>query len=318
MQYDVFNGDADGLCALLQLRLAQPTDSILVTGIKRDIELLKQVNAQAGDHITVLDISLAKNRSALDRLLQQGASVFYVDHHQAGDIPQHPQLTTLINTASTTCTSLLVDEYLKGQYRAWAVVAAFGDNLLHSATQAAHSLSLSSDQLHTLQNLGMCLNYNGYGSSVADLHFAPDVLYRECLPYPSPFDFISEQHLIYEQLRTGYAEDMAQALAIQSDYQSENVAVYILPDMAWARRVSGVFSNELANQYPNRAHAVLNYRPQGDYQVSVRAPLSNSTGADELCSTFATGGGRKSAAGINQLPIDQLTHFINAFVQHYQ
>ncbi len=317
MQYDVFNGDADGLCALLQLRLAQPTDSILVTGVKRDIELLAQVNAQAGDLVTVLDISLAKNRSALDRLLLQGASVFYVDHHQAGNIPQHPKLTTLINTDSNTCTSLLVDDYLNGQYRAWAVVAAFGDNLIHSATQAARPLSLSTNQLQTLQNLGVCINYNGYGSSIADLHFAPDALYRECLPYASPFDFMSEQHLIYEQLMTGYAEDMALALAVTAEYQSERVAVYILPDMAWARRVSGVLSNELANQYPDRAHAVLNHRPQGGLQVSVRAPLTNNTGADELCSTFATGGGRKSAAGINELPLDQLPHFINAFTQHY-
>jgi len=317
MQYDVFNGDADGLCALLQLRLAQPTDSILVTGVKRDIELLAQVNAQAGDLVTVLDISLAKNRSALDRLLLQGTSVFYVDHHQAGNIPQHPKLTTLINTDSNTCTSLLVDDYLNGQYRAWAVVAAFGDNLIHSATQAARPLSLSTNQLQALQNLGVCINYNGYGSSIADLHFAPDALYHECLPYASPFDFMSEQHLIYEQLMTGYAEDMALALAVTAEYQSARVAVYILPDMAWARRVSGVFSNELANQYPDRAHAVLNHRPQGGLQVSVRAPLTNNTGADELCSTFATGGGRKSAAGINELPLDQLPHFINAFTQHY-
>lgn len=28
--YDVFNGDADGLCALHQLRLADPVDAVLV------------------------------------------------------------------------------------------------------------------------------------------------------------------------------------------------------------------------------------------------------------------------------------------------
>lgn len=317
MQYDVFNGDADGLCALLQLRLAQPAESLLVTGVKRDIELLTRVNAHADDSVTVLDVSLAKNRAALDRLLLQGASVFYVDHHQAGDIPQHPRLNTLIDTRPDTCTSLLVNDYLNGQYRAWAVVAAFGDNLIDSATHAARPLSLTTAQLNALQNLGVCINYNGYGSCVADLHFAPDALYRECLPYASPFDFMREQRLIYEQLITGYAEDMAHALAIKADYQTARVAAYLLPDEAWARRVSGVFSNELANQYPDRAHAVLSYTSHGDYQVSVRAPLTNNTGADTLCSAFASGGGRKSAAGINHLPIDQLSHFINTFAQHY-
>jgi hypothetical protein len=33
--HDVFNGDADGICALHQLRLADPLDSILVTGLNR-------------------------------------------------------------------------------------------------------------------------------------------------------------------------------------------------------------------------------------------------------------------------------------------
>ncbi|MDQ6977782.1 MAG: acetyltransferase, partial [Ghiorsea sp.] len=37
---DVFNGDADGLCALHQLRLAVPVNSTLMTGVKRDINLL--------------------------------------------------------------------------------------------------------------------------------------------------------------------------------------------------------------------------------------------------------------------------------------
>lgn len=38
-----FNGDADGLCALQQLRLAEGADAVLVTGVKRDIHLLKRV-----------------------------------------------------------------------------------------------------------------------------------------------------------------------------------------------------------------------------------------------------------------------------------
>ena len=59
---DVFNGDADGICALHQLRLADPKDSTLITGVKRDIALVKQVQAEADDSVTILDISLDKNR----------------------------------------------------------------------------------------------------------------------------------------------------------------------------------------------------------------------------------------------------------------
>lgn len=41
--YDIFNGDADGLCALVQLRLQHPAETSLVTGVKRDIQLLDRV-----------------------------------------------------------------------------------------------------------------------------------------------------------------------------------------------------------------------------------------------------------------------------------
>jgi hypothetical protein len=34
--------------------------------------------------------------------------------------------------------------------------------------------------------------------------------------------------------------------------------------------------------------------------------------------SFATGGGRKSAAGINHLPLDQLLVFVRAFEQQYR
>ena len=85
--FDVFNGDADGICALHQLRLAEPRESELVTGVKRDINLVRRVAAKSGDSVTVLDISLDKNRDELKRVLNEGAAVQYFDHHFAGEIP---------------------------------------------------------------------------------------------------------------------------------------------------------------------------------------------------------------------------------------
>jgi single-stranded DNA-specific DHH superfamily exonuclease len=90
-------------------------------------------------------------------------------------------------------------------------------------------------------------------------------------------------------------------------------AVFVLPDAAWARRVSGVYANDLASAHPQRAHALLTRAPGGHYVVSVRAPLSNKSGADELCKRFETGGGRKAAAGINVLPEDRIPDFVAAF-----
>ena len=86
---DVFNGDADGLCALHQLRLADPRpEAELVTGVKRDIHLLAPLAASGiiGAEITVLDLSLDANRQALHTLLADNR-VLYIDHHFAGELP---------------------------------------------------------------------------------------------------------------------------------------------------------------------------------------------------------------------------------------
>lgn len=309
---DVFNGDADGLCALHQLRLVDPADSELVTGPKREIGLLKRVQAQAGDQVTVLDIALSKNRAALDSLLAAGAQVRYFDHHQPGDIPSHPHFEAHIDTDPHVCTSLLVDQYLGGKQRIWAVTAAFGDNLAESARHAAQPLNLSPDQLAQLQSLGECLNYNGYGETLADLFFDPADLYRLLHAYVDPFHFMQES-AAYPILKTGYAEDMALAMEVKPSEERPAGRVFSLPAEKWARRISGVFGNQLAVASPAQAHAVLTAKPEGGYVVSVRAPMTNKSGADEVCSQFETGGGRRGAAGINHLPDNELDRFMTLF-----
>lgn len=318
MQFDVFNGDADGICALIQLRLAQPTEATLITGIKREISLLDRVHAGEGDNITVLDISLAKNISGLIRLLDQGAGVFYIDHHNPGEIPSHPALTTLIDTDANTCTSLLVNQHLNNQFPAWAITAAFGDNLYNSASQLAANIGLSEQQTEQLKTLGTCINYNAYGSCLEDLYFAPDKLYKEMAGFESPFNFIRQNKNIYQQLINGYQDDLNKVRQIKPEYCIDAIAVYLLPDEIWSRRISGVYGNLLANQHPDRAHAIISINQSDAYQISVRAPLNNKTGADELCSSFPTGGGRKAAAGINHLEKDQLAEFIKRFEQQYK
>ena len=309
--YDIFNGDADGICALQQLRLAQPRDSQLVTGVKRDIALVSRVQAAAGDELTVLDISLAENRDALLRLLAAGARCVYFDHHFAGDVPVHAGLETHIRPVPGTCTSLLVDEYLGGRFRAWAVVAAFGDNLLQEAVRAARSLQITADELATLRELGECLNYNAYGDTLEDLHFHPAELYRRLHRFADPVRFAA-QDPAFERLRAGLREDLARAAGVSPLIDTPIHYVAVIPDLPWGRRVHGPWANRLATEQPQRAHAVL--IEHGDsYRVSVRAPVSRPVGADELCRSFPTGGGRPGAAGINRLPRERLSEFVSAF-----
>jgi hypothetical protein len=314
---DIFNGDADGICALTQLRNAEPVQSTLITGVKRDIALVAKAKASAGDQITALDLSFDKNRDGVLKALEAGAEVFYVDHHFAGEIPESDKLTTIIDTDSNVCTSLLMNGHLKGKHVEWAVTGAFGDNLKASARTIAAPLGLSERQLSLLENLGIYMNYNGYGSSLEDLHFAPAELFELVRPYATPFAFVEEARDTFEKLETGYKEDMAAAASVEPTLESDKTAVFIFPNEPWARRVSGVYSNDLANASPSRAHAVLTERPDGTYLVSVRAPLENKQGADELCRQFPTGGGRGAAAGINALPGDQLDAFVDALASSY-
>lgn len=316
MYFDAFNGDADGICALHQLRLAEPVASQLVTGVKRDIALLERIDAQAGDEVTALDIAVEKNIAPLQTLLEKGVRVRWFDHHNPGELPLHAGFEAHIDTAADVCTSLLVDRYLAGRHRPWAVVAAFGDNLHDAARRAAEPLGLTEDRLALLRELGECLNYNAYGERVEDLYFPPDELYRRLHAYADPFDFVAGAPE-FLTLRDGYAADMAAARAVPPIEDRPSGTVIALPDAAWARRVSGVYANELASRHPQRAHALLTRSPQGHYVVSVRAPLANRTGADELCRQFDTGGGRKAAAGINVLPEARLDDFIRAFYAIY-
>jgi hypothetical protein len=307
--FDVFNGDADGICALVQLRLAAPLESVLITGAKRDIALLQRVEGRHGDEVTALDISVAVNREALLSLLAGGVKVEYFDHHFAGELPKHALLDAHIDTSPGVCTGILVDRHLAGKHRIWAVVAAFGDNLTSVAQELADPLALDRGGLAGLQELGESLTYNAYGDSEADLIVHPSALYLRLLRREDPFRFMQFDPL-FRQISEARRQDLGLAQQTQPEMVLSGAAVYVLPDAPWSRRVRGAFGNELANRSPKRAHAILTPSAGGGYTVSVRAPLARSMGADALCREFATGGGRSAAAGIDHLPTDQVRDFV--------
>ena len=314
--YDVFNGDADGICALQQLRLQFPRDAKRISGLKREIDLLRHVEARPGDQITVLDVSLDKNRDAVENALSKGASIFYADHHFPGEIPEHEAFDCHIDPAADTCTSLIVNGLLDGAQARWAVVGAFGDNFDAPARELGQSIGLTADELDRLQQLGICLNYNGYGFGLDDLMFHPVDLFGLVQPYSDPLDFIKNENG-YADLLAQYEDDMARAANLRAESDSGAAALFLLPNEGWARRTVGVMGNDLAKQFPERAHALLVDMGDDHYRVSVRAPYQRKSGADELCRRFPGGGGRKAAAGINALARDSLAQFTAQFEQQF-
>ncbi|MFO1413835.1 MAG: DHHA1 domain-containing protein [Burkholderiales bacterium] len=314
--YDVFNGDADGITSLVQLRLDRPLASTLVTGTKRDNTLLHRVTAGPGDTVTVLDIAIAQNRPALQQLLAAGARVTWFDHHFAGDVPTHPGFTAHLDLAPDVCTGVLVDRYLAGRRRPWAVVAAFGDNLLATAHALAQPLGLGADDLAALHALGDGITYNAYSDVLADAIVPPADLFRTLLAAGDPMVFVRDDPA-YRRIDEGRRSDLAQARAVTPCTRAGRADVYLLPDEPWSRRVRGIFGNEVANAAPDRAQAVLTVNGRGGYAVSLRAPRREPVGADAVCRQFGGGGGRQAAAGIGDLPTGDLPSFVAALAARY-
>lgn len=333
------NGDADGLCALTQLRLADRAAAPpvgragieLLTGLKRDIRLLRRLPTlpplAAGDRLTVLDLAVEANLAELRHVLQAGVQVRWFDHHDSAELPAHPGFEPHLDTGPQWCTSLLVDAWLGGAQRVWALVGAFGDNLVSVARACAAepgSPPLAADDLEALQRLGEALNYNAYGDSESDLLIPPSRLAERLVGHADPRDFLRADPLATELLARHQA-DLLLAEACVPQVACPRGALYLLPDAAWSRRVSGSFAHLLARREPQRAHAVLRPRsvPAGEpgadtctgcWVVHVRAPLAQPGGAAELCRRFG-GNGRALAGGIDDLPDDRVGAFVEAFAQ---
>jgi hypothetical protein len=322
IEIDVFNGDADGMFAAHQLRLAEPGADPgrvkVVTGLKREIALLERIEPQAADdgplQLRVFDIALGRNRAALEKLLALGATVRWFDHHHPGPIPEHPRLHACIDTAPGVCTSLIVDRQLGGAHRRWAVAAAFGDNLAAVAQALGESNGLTECELAQLRELGEAVNYNGYGDTAADVLIAPAALYARLSAYREPLEFATDDPIVTE-LAARRRADLAVAVQMPPWRESADGALFVLPDQAWSRRVLGAFANLLAERASASAFAVLKARGDGGYMASVRAPLDAPKGADRLCRRFG-GDGRAGAGGIDRLAAEELDAFASAFAQH--
>lgn len=310
MHFDIFNGDADGIFSLHQMRLENPRPaSVLITGVKRDITLLSRVIDRKHCSISVFDISLDSNSQFLNTLLSNNNSVEYFDHHFAGDIPDSPLLQYKIDVSPETCTSLIVNASLNGKYARWAICGAFGDNLHQRAEQLADSSNLTKKQTKGLRSVGELFNYNGYGSTLSDLHFHPEELYKSVYDFEDPFDFLASSPII-KTLQEGFDSDLEMALGQKETPATGRNTVYFFPNAPWARRIQGVFSNLKAREEIDIAHALIVENDDSSLRVSLRAPLTDKRDADTICKLFPTGGGRAAAAGINSLPASMFDDFL--------
>lgn len=310
-RYHVCNGDADGLTSVLQWRLHDRSPARLVTGLKRDIALLKQVPVEHADEVLVCDLSIARNREPLQRLLDAGVRVRYFDHHVPGPVPVHDKLELHVDTDPQLCTSLLMDRYLAGRFHAWALVGAYGDALTAVAHRHAAAAGFGGAEREALRRLGEAINYNAYGESAEDVRIAPAALFERMVRHEDPLEMVAHEDIV-DELDRQREDDLQHALDVEPAVDQPAARAVVLPDAPWSRRVIGCLANVLAAAAPRQAQAVLRQRADDTLLVSVRAPRATPGGADAFCAGFG-GGGRAGAAGIEALPQADLPRFLAAF-----
>lgn len=151
----------------------------------------------------------------------------------------------------------MINKHISGRYVHWAIAGAFGDNLSAQAEVLALGCDLQVEQIEFLKELGVLINYNGYGVTLSDLHIKPEELFVQLMQYESPFDLLADMNSSYYLLKQGYESDASNLETLEASYTTLSAGVYVLPCETWARRICGIFGNQLANQSPGKAHAVL-------------------------------------------------------------
>ena len=282
MRWFAYNGDADGICSMVQWGLVHGIEGNRVTGVKRDIMLLDRISPNSGDEVIVMDISHARNEKRASEISSSGIAITWFDHHLAGDLGN--EIQSFIDTSPNVCTAKLVEKFLNIPSD-WSEVALHGDGL------SRHSVKPE------LKELGELLNYNGYGGSLDDLHFHPDDLMLKCLHSKSPEEFMKTE--TFRILKNGFTKDIENCESI-----GKIDGIFLLPNLPWARRAVGVFAHRVFEKLGGTQVIAID---MGEHlQVSIRG----DSGIGELCAKFG-GGGRQTAGGIDSLPKNQIPQLMN-------
>ncbi len=285
MRWFAYNGDADGICSMVQWGLVRGIEGKRITGVKRDIELLKRIEPNPGDEIIVMDISLSRNHSVARELSEKGYKISWFDHHLPGE--EIASIDSYIDTSPDVCTAKIVEKHLQIESD-WAQVALHGDGLSNMSS------------IQDLKELGELLNYNGYGADLSDLHFNPDELMLQCLSAKTPQNFIKSP--AFAILKKGFESDIKNANEVKL-----RDGFYLLPNEPWARRVVGVMAHRI-NERSAGPHVIAIDKGE-TLQISMRG----RNGIGELCAMFG-GGGRATAGGIDSLPKAEMTALMNEVI----
>ncbi len=181
----------------------------------------------------------------------------YFDHHAIGDeVPTGALFEAMVDTASDTCTSLLVDRRIAGACHGWALVGAYGDNLTGVADRLASDWGYGKGDRLRLRRMGEAINYNAYGNHEPDVLIVPARLYEIMVRYRDPRDMLAHESVI-DEIDALRRQDVLRALAIAPYTQDPRASVLLLPDEPWSRLL--MFIATLREHGAGRVSAVVPY-----------------------------------------------------------
>ncbi len=315
----LFNGDADGIIAQHLLYLSGIRPGLRITGMKRDLALLRRLPESFHGEVHVLDIGFKANAKDAEAFLARRAgNLTWYDHHESGPLIVAPEFKAHIHPTRGQCTGLIVNAVLGHRYDLWAATAAFGDNQVASAQAILARHALSEADTSALRQMGEALNYNAYGE-VGDALHTPLSVAQKLEAYDHPLICFRESGL-FEGLAGQLAQDEAQASALMPWRLQGNAQVYLVPDAPWARRYGATWMNRLVQKHSDQAFAIFQERSDGTYLASLRAPQSGpyaTWSAASFAEKYPSGGGRVQAAGINALPAQSLNDCAEAFLRSF-
>jgi hypothetical protein len=285
LEIDVFNGDADGLFAAHQLRLAEPgpdpAAGAVVTGLKREIACSNRIDVPAGRRdataraSTSRSAATAPRSSACSRRARPCAGSTTT---MPATCPRHPRLRAHIDTAPETCTSLIVDRELRGAIGAgqWPRPSATtsAPSPTRSAADAGADRGRTGAAARTRRG-GQLQRLRRDARRRADRAGGAVCAAGRVMPIRSTSFATTRSSPNWP--RAG-AADLAGAVQLRPWRQCGGGAVFVLPDEGWSRRVLGSFRQPAGRAFVDSAFAVLKARAEGGYLASVRAPAGAAEG----------------------------------------
>ena len=247
--------------------------------------------------------------------MRDGAAVEYFDHHFTGDAPLPGGVVAHIDTSPRVCTGMLVDRHLHGRQRIWAVVAAFGDNLVDAACDLAASLSVTTGALEALKDLGDALTHNSYSDRVEDAIVPPGRARASSSPTPIRCASLRRAR-VRGHRRRATARHRTRPRHRAGARAARGAGVRAARCGLGAPRARHLRQRGRQRASPRSRMRCVTVREDGDYAVSVRAPRARPHGADALCRKFG-GNGRAAAAGIGRLPREELGEFVARLAERY-